>query len=152
MEGRLLPENTVLASELVNGYHKNKGSKKITIKVDIVKAFDTLSWEFLFASLESFDLPVPFIYVLKACVCTTRFKVGYNGTVNGFLKESVAFVKAKNCLSLMLNQEAHAGRLSYHYKCHKTRLTHLSFADDLLIFIDGSIESVQTLLKILHEF
>lgn len=29
---------------------------------------------------------------------------------------------------------------------------YLSFADDLLIFIDGSIESVQTVLKVLREF
>lgn len=42
VQGRLLLENTVLASELINGYHKNKGTKKITIKVDIAKAFDTL--------------------------------------------------------------------------------------------------------------
>lgn len=41
---------------------------------------------------------------------------------------------------------------SDHHQCRKTRLTHLSFADDLLIFIDGSIESVQKVLQILHEF
>lgn len=32
---KFLIENTVLASELVNGYHKNKGPNKITLKVDI---------------------------------------------------------------------------------------------------------------------
>lgn len=47
----LLIENITHASELVNGYHKNKGSKRITIKVDIAKAFDTLSWEFLLSCL-----------------------------------------------------------------------------------------------------
>ena len=51
IQGRLLLENTVLASELINGYHKNKGAKKITIKADTAKAFDTLSWEFLFSCL-----------------------------------------------------------------------------------------------------
>lgn len=57
VKNRLLLENTILASELINGYHKNKGPKKITIKVDIAKAFDTLSWEFLFAALHALDLP-----------------------------------------------------------------------------------------------
>lgn len=57
IKDRLLVENTVLASELVNGYHKNKSPKRITIKVDIAKAFDTLSWEFLFTCLESLSLP-----------------------------------------------------------------------------------------------
>ena len=79
VEGRLLVENTVLASELVNGYHKNRGSKKITVKVDIAKAFDTLSWDFLFSAMQSLDLPGPFIRLLRSCICTTSFMVGYNG-------------------------------------------------------------------------
>lgn len=51
VKGRLLVENTSVAGELVQGYHKNTGSKRITIKVDIAKAFDTLSWSFLFSCL-----------------------------------------------------------------------------------------------------
>lgn len=62
------------------------------------------------------------------------------------------FVIAMNSLSLMLNKIAEEGKLAYHQNCHQTKLTHLSFADDLLIFIDGSIESVQTVLMALHEF
>lgn len=42
VQGRLLVENTVLASEIVHGYHRNKGPKRIIIKVDIAKAFDTI--------------------------------------------------------------------------------------------------------------
>ncbi|KAJ4906795.1 Uncharacterized protein Rs2_10453 [Raphanus sativus] len=163
VEGRLLVENTVLASELVNGYHRNTRSKKITVKVDIAKAFDTLSWEFLFAALESLHLPVPFLRLLKACICTTTFMVGYNGTVSGFFKgrrglrqgdplSPYLFVIVMNYLSLMLDKEARSGNVTYHHHCAKTRLTHLSFADDLLIFIDGSLESVQRVLQILHEF
>lgn len=53
---------------------------------------------------------------------------------------------------MMLDKVARSGNLSYHHQCQKTRLTHLSFADDLLIFIDGSIESVQMVLQILHDF
>lgn len=163
VEGRLLLENTVLASELVNGYHKNKGPKRITIKVDIAKAFDTLSWDFLFAALHSFNLPSPLINLLRACVCTPSFTIGYNGMVNGYFKgkrglrqgdplSPYLFVIAMNCLSMMLDQEARLGNLSYHQNCGKTKLTHLSFADDLLIFIDGSLQSVQRVLQILHDF
>ena len=153
----------MLASELVNGYHKNRGSQKITIKVDIAKAFDTLSWDFLFAALESLALPPPFVRLLKACICTTSFMVGYNGTVSGYFKgkrglrqgdplSPYLFVIAMNYLSLMLDKEARSGYFTYHHQCHKTKLTHLSFADDLLIFIDGSLASVQRVLQILHEF
>lgn len=61
IKDKLLVENTILAGELINGYHKNKGSKKITIKVDIAKAFDTFSWEFLFSCLQGLQFPPQFI-------------------------------------------------------------------------------------------
>ena len=163
VQGRLLLENTVLASELINGYHKNKGTKKITIKVDIAKAFDTLSWDFLFSCLRGLGVPEMFLHWLSSCVCTTNFIVGYNGTVNGYFKGTrglrqgdplspYLFVIAMNCLSHMLNDVASQSRLKYHSNCQKIRLTHLSFADDLLIFTEGNIESVQCVLQVLKEF
>lgn len=163
VKDRLLVENTVLASELVHGYHKNKGTPKITIKVDIAKAFDTLSWEFLFTCLESLQLPQHFISLLRACICKTSFMVGYNGTVNGYFKgkrglrqgdplSPYLFVIAMNCLSFMLNSAAAQEKFKYHANCKKMKMTHLCFADDLLIFIDGSLESVQQVLHVLKEF
>ena len=163
VKGRLLVENTTLAGELINDYHKNQGTKRITIKVDIAKAFDTLSWEFLFACLEGLQLPRHFIRQIRACVCTSSYMVGYNGSVHGFLKgkrglrqgdplSPYLFVMAMNCLSHMLNRAARQNRFKYHMNCSTTKLTHLSFADDLLIFIDGSIDSVQQLLQVLKEF
>lgn len=53
VKGRLLIENTLLASEIVHGYHKEGGPKRITIKVDIAKAFDSIRWEFIFQCLRS---------------------------------------------------------------------------------------------------
>lgn len=80
--------------------------------------------------------------------------VGYNGTVNGYFKmkrglrqgdplSPYLFVIAMNCLSHMLNKAAAEHKLKFYAKCEKVKLTHLSFADNLLIFIDGSIDSVQ---------
>ncbi|XP_013717728.1 uncharacterized protein LOC106421427 [Brassica napus] len=42
IKGRLLLENVLLASELVNGYPKKTNSDRCTIKFDISKAFDTV--------------------------------------------------------------------------------------------------------------
>lgn len=113
--------------------------------------------------LESFELPKVFLSLLRPCIRTTSLTVGYNGVVNGFFKgkrglrqgdplSPYLFVIAMNCLLMMLDKEARTSHLSYHHCCQKTKLTHLSFADDLLIFIDGSLESVQRVLQILHDF
>lgn len=89
--------------------------------------------------------------------------VGYNGLVHGYFKGKKGmrqrdpfppylFVIAMNCLSHMLNKAARQNIFNYHTNCAPTKLTLLSFADDLLIFIDGSIESVQQVLQVLNEF
>lgn len=88
--------------------------------------------------------------------------VGYNGVVNGYFKgkrglrqiyplSNYLFVIAMNCLSMMLNQAAQNEKIKYHNRCDRMKLTHLSFADDLLIFIDGSLSSVQNVLQVLKE-
>ncbi|KAL0716280.1 hypothetical protein Bca4012_065602 [Brassica carinata] len=57
-----------------------------------------------------------------------------------------------NCLSHMLNSAAANGEFAYHDTCAPTGLTHLCFVDDLLIFSDGTLSSVQGILKVLHSF
>ncbi|KAL0740389.1 hypothetical protein Bca4012_081902 [Brassica carinata] len=163
VQGRLLIENTLLASEIVQGYHRERGPKRITIKVDIAKAFDTIRWEFIFQCMRGLKLPELFIRWVQACVCTTSFSVGFNGSLHGYFKgrrglrqgdplSPYLFVLAMNCLSLSLNKATQLGQINYHPKCARTGLTHLCFADDLLIFCDGSVESVNCILQILQDF
>lgn len=121
VQGRLLVENTVLAAEIIHGYHRNKGPKRMVIKVDIAKAFDTISWDFIFTCLESLEIPYDFIRWLQACVCTPSFCVGYNGTVQGYFKSKrglrqgdplspCLFVIAMNYLSTLLDKAAAEGK------------------------------------------
>lgn len=163
VQGRLLVENTVLAAEIVDGYHRNKGPKRMVLKVDITKAFDTISWEFVFSCLSAIDVPPLYIRWLQACVCTPSFCIGYNGTVQGYFKSKrglrqgdplspYLFVIAMNCLSILLDRAAQQGVFGYHHKCGDARLTHLCFADDLLIFTDGLAQSLKGVLEVLRSF
>lgn len=163
MQGRLLVENTILASEIVHGYHRNKGPKRITIKVDIAKVFDTVDWGFIFNFLQGMDLPYLFLHWLHACTTSPSFVIGFNGSVQGYFRSTrglrqgdplspYLFVMAMNCLSILLNKGASEGSFGYHYYFKESKLTHLCFADDLLIFCDGSLQSVKSVLEILNQF
>ncbi|XP_039031356.1 uncharacterized protein LOC120166028 [Hibiscus syriacus] len=57
-----------------------------------------------------------------------------------------------NILSQMLNLAVGRGIFGFHPKCRKIGLTLLSFANDLLIFCKGNIESVVGVLSILDQF
>lgn len=163
VQGRLLVENTILASEIVHGYHRDKGPSRITLKIDIAKAFDDVNWRFIFNCLSGMSLPQKFIQWVHACISTPSFMIGFNGTVQGFFKSNrglrqrdplspYLFVIAMNCLSLMLDKAAEEGKFGYHHACKGTKLKHLCFADDLLIFCDGSLQSVKNVLEVLEAF
>lgn len=62
------------------------------------------------------------------------------------------FVIAMNCLSILLNRAAQQGEFGYHHLCEETKLTHLCFADDLLILTEGSTRSIKRVLEVLQNF
>jgi hypothetical protein len=53
---------------------------------------------------------------------------------------------------IMADLTAEGSDFKFHPKCLKLRLTHLCFADDLLIFAEASLRSIQTIKAALAEF
>ena len=47
-----------------------------------------------------------------------------------------------NVLSKLLDTAVKYGVFSFHPKCKRVGITHLSFADDLLIFCKGNLDSI----------
>lgn len=90
------------------------------------------------------------------------FSVQVNGELAGFfqskrgLRQGCAlspylFVICMNVLSHMIDKAAAGNRIGYHPRCKNILLTHLCFADDLLIFTDGSKISIEGVLQIFQE-
>lgn len=58
---RSIAENIILAQELVSDYHKSNGQPRCTLKVDLMKAYDSVSWHFILHCLSSFGAPLKFV-------------------------------------------------------------------------------------------
>ncbi|XP_071699645.1 uncharacterized protein [Rutidosis leptorrhynchoides] len=52
--GRRIADNIMLTQEIMRNYHIDRGTLRCAIKVDIQKAYDTVDWNFLEASLICF--------------------------------------------------------------------------------------------------
>ncbi|KAL0298156.1 UNVERIFIED_CONTAM: putative ribonuclease H protein [Sesamum calycinum] len=63
--GRLISDNVLLAQELFSGYNQCRLPPRCALKVDLRKAYDTVEWDFLFATLRLFGFPAVFISELK---------------------------------------------------------------------------------------
>lgn len=52
----------------------------------------------------------------------------------------------------MIDRAAERKQIGYHPRCQNILLTHLCFADDLMVFTDGSKRSIEGVLKVFDEF
>ncbi|KAG7593526.1 Reverse transcriptase domain [Arabidopsis thaliana x Arabidopsis arenosa] len=163
VKDRLLMENVLLASEVVKDYHKETVSSRCEMKIDISKAFDSVQWPFLMAILSTLNLPQQFIKWIELCVTSASFSVQVNGELSGLFRSErglrqgcslspYLFVICMHVLSKMIDKAALKGKIGYHPRCQKLQLTHLCFADDLLVFTDGKKSSVEGILTIFDKF
>lgn len=159
----LLIENLLLATEIVKDYHKEDVSPRCALKIDIAKAFDSVHWPFLLNTLRALNIPEQFVHWIELCVCTPSFSVQVNGELAGFfqskrgLRQGCAlspylFVICVDVLSHLLDKAASQKIIGYHPRCQNIPLTHLSFADDLLVFTDDTKRSIENVLKIFEDF
>ncbi|KAE8690635.1 hypothetical protein F3Y22_tig00110893pilonHSYRG00157 [Hibiscus syriacus] len=160
---RSIVDNTLLAQEIVKGYGRKIISPRCALKIDLQKAFDSINWDFIHAILKALDLPLKFIDWIVSCYTDARYSIVLNGSLVGYFKGAkgirqgdplspTLFVLVMNVLSNILNKAALKGIFAFHPKCRKIGLTHLSFADDLLIFCKGNLESVMGVIIVLDCF
>lgn len=94
---------------------------------------------------------------IRECITSPSFSIALNGSLVGYFQWKkdldngihcplIFFVLAMEGLSLFLEEVAHSHLFAFHAKCNLINLHHLCSAVDLLIFSEGSIDSVQAIL------
>ncbi|KAL0289800.1 UNVERIFIED_CONTAM: hypothetical protein Sradi_7064800 [Sesamum radiatum] len=162
--GRSISDNIMLAQELLAGYNQAKLPPRCTIKVDIQKAYDSVEWDFLLQSLKMFNFPAQFIGWIEQCISTVMFSISLNGSLVGFFPSSrglrqgdpmspYLFVIVMEVWCILLQKrEQQAEEFQFHWKCKAQGILNLCFADDVLIFCKGNVQSVRIIKDILEEF
>lgn len=78
--GRHITENIVVAQEIVHSMYKKTSPRGfLAIKVDLEKAYDRLSWEFINETLCEARTPPDLIQVIMDCIMSASMRVLWNG-------------------------------------------------------------------------
>ncbi|XP_071716678.1 uncharacterized protein [Rutidosis leptorrhynchoides] len=161
---RQISDNVLLAQELMKGYNWQRGRNRCSFKIDIQKAYDTVDWSFLNAILTYFGFHPKMVEWLMACVSTPSFMISVNGDFHGYFKgqrglrqgdplSPYLFTMVMEILTLCVKRNIREdGNFIYYPQCAKMELTHLCFADDLLMFCKSDKHFVHLLKKALDEF
>ena len=70
----------------MHNYHRKDTMSRSTIKVDILKAFDTVRWEFILDLLDLMGFPCKVIRWIRACITSPSFSININGELEGFFQ------------------------------------------------------------------
>ncbi|KAI0511115.1 hypothetical protein KFK09_011738 [Dendrobium nobile] len=163
VKGRSISDNVLLAQKLVHDINNKITGGNIIFKLDITKAYDNLDWSFLYKVMELFGFNHNFIMLIKNSVENCFFSIIINGRNHGFFKSSkglrqgdtispALFIIAIEYLSRGLEDLFAKNVQLRYYTKRGFNITHLSFADDFILFTNGAIKNVKMLMKFLTEF
>jgi len=143
VQGRRISDNILLAHELCHNLHLERGRGRMCIKLDIRKAYDSISWSFLEGVMERFGLPRKWRRLILACVeasfvvtvngANSAPFMGRNGLRQGDPLASYLFVMCMEVLSEMVKEAIGNGKVEP-IKYGACVVSHLMFADDVLLF------------------
>ena len=146
-----------------HGYNRRTISRRGMLKVDLRKAFDSIRWDFILSTLRAIDIPENFVKLISECITSPTFSVSVNGSTGGYFKSSKGlrqgdplspylFVLAMEVFSRLLASRFDTGYITYHPRTEEVGLSHLMFADDVMIFFDGGSASLHAITETLDDF
>lgn len=133
------------------------------LKLDMEKAYDRLEWDFILQTLRCFGFASVWVGWIEQCISTVSYSVMLNGSPYGLLHPErglwqgdplspFLFIIASEVLSrLLLREEAIGSPHGVKVARAAPPISHLQFADDLMVFFRANrreATSVQHILEL----
>ncbi|KAG7579838.1 Ribonuclease H domain [Arabidopsis thaliana x Arabidopsis arenosa] len=163
--GRLSTDNIVIVQEAVHSMRRKKGRKGwMLLKLDLKKAYDRIRWDFLEDTLKAAGLPEVWVHWILQCVCGPSMNVLWNGEKTEAFKPSRG-LRQGDPLSpylfvMCMERLCHQIEFSVAAKewkpislsCGGPKLSHICFADDLILFAEASVAQIRIIRRVLERF
>lgn len=164
IKGRLLSDNVLLAKEMFHEIWKGVTSPNMVLKLDMEKAYDRVQWPFLLKVLRKMGFSDKWLTLIENCISPCWFSVLINGSPAGFFKSSRGlrqgdpissslFILAADYLSRLLDHLI-LGRKEMMYRTarYTMGISHLAYADDIIIFSQAQSSSISKLTECLEHY
>jgi hypothetical protein len=134
------------------------------IKIDLEKAYDNISWTFLKQTLIEFDFNQDWIQLIMNCVTSVKSAILWNGVTleefshgkglrQGDPLSPYLFVLCMERLASMITHKVDTGMWKgIKASRNSPSISHLFFADDLLLFTQANDQHCDMIKDIMNEF
>eukprot|EP00253_Pinus_taeda_P019007 PITA_19007 len=163
VEGRQILDGLVVTQEVIHSL-KVKKQKGMMIKLDLSKAYDRLSWNYLGKVLESFGFCRRWIDWIHSLISSPSFSILVNGIPSktffatrglrqGDPLSPFLFILAAEGLGRFIKKEREVDKIKgLKLWGNNLCLNHQQFVDDIMLFGEPTVKEVKHLRKILDLF
>ncbi|RVW48620.1 Transposon TX1 uncharacterized 149 kDa protein [Vitis vinifera] len=166
VEGRQILDAALIANEAIDSLLKGDEAG-VLCKLDLEKTYDHINWDFLMSVMQKMGFGEKWAGWIRWCISTASFSVLINGSPAGFFQSTrglrqgdpispYLFVLGMEALSCLINKAVRGGFLS---GCrlrgrggNEIQVSHLLFADDMLVFCKDSQDQMAVLSWLLMWF
>ncbi|KAL4313034.1 hypothetical protein GQ457_01G003880 [Hibiscus cannabinus] len=153
-----------LISNKIIDYTKKRGLKGIVFKADFQKAYDMVDWNFLMFLLEKMGFGSVWRAWVYMCISTAKISVLINGSptkqfsISRGLRQGcplspLLFNIIAEALSSLLGKANEMGFFNgLNIGSRGVNISHLQFADDLIVFSGDSETGIRNIVRILRGF
>ncbi|BBH04509.1 transposable element gene [Prunus dulcis] len=163
--GRQIVDNIIVAQEVLHKFRNSKGKKGfIAWKIDLSKAYDRINWDFIYDVLWEIGIRGKLLVLIMQCIKSVRYQAILNGELTGRFSPN-AGIRQGNPLSpyiFVLCMEKHSHIIIEHISSGTWKpvmvarngpaISHLFFADDLILFREASIHQAKLMKHCLDLF
>ncbi|XP_020684260.2 uncharacterized protein LOC110100887 [Dendrobium catenatum] len=149
--------SSLIASEILSEFNGNPNKKYFCAKLDLRKAFNTVSRDFILNRLTLKGFPDIFVSWIKGCISDVHFSVNVNGALEGFFPSSsglrqgcplspLLFSVVMDSFSCEIDDSNFEGIISGNIS-----VKHLLYADDILVIGKASLANANSLKSLLSK-
>lgn len=163
--GRLSVDNIVVVQEAVHSMKRKQGRKGwMLLKLDLEKAYDRIRWDFLENTFVVMGLSAEWVRWIMGCVTGPSMNLLWNGErtesfqpLRGLRQgdplSPYLFVLCMERLCHMIERSiARKQWKPISISCGGPKLSHICFADDLILFAEASVSQIGIIRGVLESF
>ncbi|KAL2931067.1 LINE-1 retrotransposable element ORF2 protein [Bienertia sinuspersici] len=151
--GRSIMHNALICQDMMRFYRPSQIQDCCMFKLDVKKAYDTVSLGFMNDIMTELGFPEHFIRLIMVCITSPQYTLMINGVPSPLVTPSrglrqgdplspLFFTLCMEYFTRVMKKVSLLPGYRFHPLCRQLQLNHLCFADDILMFSRGDINTV----------